>query len=293
MTHKPPQPKAVNRPPIKTGCAGWSLPRAAWPAFAATGTHLQRYAGQLNATEINSSFYRPHKHETYARWAASVPEGFRFSVKLPKAITHDKRLRDCADVLDAFVAQASGLGDTWGCLLVQLPPSLAFAGDDVSSFFGALRERYGGAIVLEARHASWFTPAADAALQRWHTGRVLADPMLFDLQDAAGTINAPPNFINVQAPTADGGGLMLGRPGGDRGIAYLRLHGSPRVYYSAYQPPVLDGLAARLEQAAAAGADVWCIFDNTASGAAIDNALYLKGALGRAVRPRAAPALQP
>ena len=80
---------------VKVGCAGWSLPRVAWPEFPAAGTHLQRYAVHLNAVEINSSFYRPHQPATYARWAASVPESFRFSVKLPKTITHQQRLRDC------------------------------------------------------------------------------------------------------------------------------------------------------------------------------------------------------
>jgi uncharacterized protein YecE (DUF72 family) len=74
--------------PLHIGCAGWSLPRESWPHFAGTGTHLQRYAGQLNAAEINSSFYRPHQPATYERWAERVPTHFRFSVKLPKTITH-------------------------------------------------------------------------------------------------------------------------------------------------------------------------------------------------------------
>jgi len=75
------------------GCAGWSLPREQWPAFAAEGTHLQRYASRFNAVEINSSFYRPHLPKTYARWAQSVPPGFRFSVKVPQRITHELRLQ--------------------------------------------------------------------------------------------------------------------------------------------------------------------------------------------------------
>ena len=77
---------------IQVGCAGWSVPRATWPEFPDAGTHLQRYAARFNAVEINSSFYRPHQTATYARWAASVPDPFRFSVKLPKTITHQQRL---------------------------------------------------------------------------------------------------------------------------------------------------------------------------------------------------------
>src|SRR4051794_31096467 len=111
---------------LRIGCAGWSLPRAVLERFPREGSHLQRYAARLNCTEINSSFYRPHQRSTYARWCESVPEDFRFAVKLPRAITHDARLRGVAKQLDTFLGQASGLGDKLGCLLVQLPPSLAF-----------------------------------------------------------------------------------------------------------------------------------------------------------------------
>ena len=82
--------------------------------FAAEGSHLQRYAARLPAVEINSSFHRPHTTATYARWAANVPPDFRFSVKLPRTITHQHKLRDCAPLVDEFLAQASGLGERLG-----------------------------------------------------------------------------------------------------------------------------------------------------------------------------------
>lgn len=242
---------------VRLGCAGWSLPREVWPEFPAEGSHLERYAARLNAAEINSSFYRPHQPETYARWADSVPEDFRFAVKLPKTITHEKRLMDCAPLLQDFLAQARGLGEKLGCLLVQLPPSLAFDKGVAQQFLRALRECHQGPAALEARHASWFTPEADAVLQSGHVGRVLADPVLFD----------------------------AGRwPGGDPALVYLRLHGSPRMYYSAYPHDLLDALAVRLGLAAAAGlsSSVWCFFDNTASGAATADALYTLRALENA-----------
>ncbi|MDO9406132.1 MAG: DUF72 domain-containing protein [Polaromonas sp.] len=247
----PTQPSAR---PVNIGCAGWSLPRASWPSFPADGSHLERYAARFNAVEINSSFYRPHQAATYARWAGSVPASFRFSVKLPKTITHTQRLADCDALLDTFLAQAGGLGDKLGCLLVQLPPSLALQADTAIAFFEALRARHPGAVALEPRHASWFTPEADAWLAGLKVARVLADPVLHD----------------------------QGRlPGGDPALVYLRLHGSPRMYYSAYARPVLDLLAVRLDKAAASDAAVWCVFDNTAAGAAVDDALYLLGTSGR------------
>ena len=102
------------------GCAGWSLPREFWPQFAADGTHLQRYASRFAAVEINSSFYRPHRPATYARWAASVPASFRFAAKLPRRITHELRLRQSEAALSIFLAEVTALQSQLGCLLVQL-----------------------------------------------------------------------------------------------------------------------------------------------------------------------------
>src|SRR5690242_13869791 len=125
-------------PFIDVGCAGWSIRREYAEHFPATGTHLERYARRLPAVEINSSFYRPHRPETYARWAASVPESFRFAVKVPKEITHTRRLRDVADPLDRFLSETRALGDKLGPLLVQLPPSLRFETEVVEAFFTIL-----------------------------------------------------------------------------------------------------------------------------------------------------------
>jgi uncharacterized protein YecE (DUF72 family) len=239
------------------GCAGWSLARDVQPAFAPEGSHLQRYASRLNAVEINSSFYRPHSRATYERWAAAVAPDFRFSVKLPRAVTHDSRLVDTEPLLDAFLAQATGLGDRLGCLLVQLPPSLGFQPATAAPFFHALRQRHGGALALEPRHASWFTPEVDAWLAGQQVARVLADPVRHD-----------PGRV----------------PGGFAGRIYLRLHGSPRMYYASYRPETIRALARRIAVALRDGHEVWCIFDNTAAGAAAHNALDLKQALDKEIR---------
>jgi hypothetical protein len=112
--------------PLYIGIAGWSVPSRYAAEMPQGGTHLERYARRLNAAEINSSFYRPHQRKTYERWARSVPAGFRFSVKVPKAITHERRLSDCGALLDRFVMEVTGLRDKLGVLLVQLPPKLKF-----------------------------------------------------------------------------------------------------------------------------------------------------------------------
>lgn len=225
------------------GTAGWSIPAQYAAKFPGTGTHLQRYGARLNAAEINSSFYRPHQRKTYARWADSVPEDFRFAVKLPRSITQERRLLDCDELLARFLDEVGGLGDKLGVLLVQLPPSLVYDARIASGFFRKLRQSK-TLLACEPRHASWFTPEADAALTKLKVARVAADP-----------------------PRATGDGT----PGGWAGFAYWRMHGSPKIYYSDYSAKTLKTLAGKLKR------DDWCIFDNTAAFAALGNALTIKG----------------
>src|SRR5215217_2835510 len=134
-------PRALCSATIRTGTAAWSIPREHAAPFPVTGSHLERYGAVFNAVEINSSFYRPHRTATYERWAASVPEDFRFAVKVPKAITHERRLTDVDDLLDRFLSEAGGLGTKLGPLLVQLPPSLSFKPGVADRFLNQIRSR--------------------------------------------------------------------------------------------------------------------------------------------------------
>ena len=118
------------------GCAGWAIPSVARHQFPDEGSTLQRYTARFSAVEINSSFYRPHKSSTYARWADSVPPTFRFAVKVPKEITHTRRLVDIEAMLEEFLAQASCLGNRLGCLLMQLPPTLGYSAAAEAFFSG-------------------------------------------------------------------------------------------------------------------------------------------------------------
>ena len=232
---------------VRIGTAGWSIPRQSAARMPGAGTHLQRYATRLNAAEINSSFHRPHRPQTYAKWAEAVPADFRFAVKLPKAITHKAKLEGCEDLLAAFGAEIAGLGVKRGPLLIQLPPSLAYPAEIAGRFFDSVARILGGQTVIEPRHASWYQPEVDAVLIERQIARVVADP---PVPEAAR------------------------EPGGWRGLTYIRFHGSPRVYWSAYEASQVADLDARIADLAAQG-DVWTIFDNTASGAALGNALDL------------------
>ena len=230
-----------------------------------------RYASVLGCTEINSSFYRSDRAEVYQRWAALTPPGFRFSVKLPRTITHEGRLRRAREPLMRFLAEAAGLGDRLAVLLLQLPPSFAFEARSMRRFFALLGDLYAGAVVCEPRHPSWFTPAADRVLVACRVGRAAADP--------------------ARVPEAANPGGWLGVDGDGRGaLIYYRWHGAPRMYWSGYDHAWLQ---ARSEQLRLwpADASCWCIFDNTAGGQANPNALKLQMMLtpGLRLRPEGGP----
>ncbi len=130
---------------------------------------------------------------------------------------------------------------------MQLPPSLSFDARIVAAFFSTLRRRYDGFLACEPRHPSWFAPKCDRLLTDREVARVAADPAV--VPDAA-------------------------EPGGWEGLVYFRLHGSPKIYYSDYSDADLSSVSARIA-GSAVSALTWCIFDNTALGAATANALMV------------------
>ena len=231
---------------LRIGTAGWSIPKQ-FAASSPDETHLVRYSQIFSCTEINSSFYRSHRLSTWEKWANSVPEDFRFSVKAPKTITHEAKLACTQAQLQNFLIEANALGDKLGTILFQLPPSFVFSPVVARTFFTMLRDLYSRNTVIEPRHATWFTPEVDALLQSFQIARVAADPA-----------RVP------QAAYAAGWGELI----------YCRLHGSPRIYYSSYPATYLQALAATI--AGHPAKEIWCIFDNTASGAAFGDAQGLK-----------------
>jgi uncharacterized protein YecE (DUF72 family) len=251
VSYEPRMVKSTARtrlPPLRIGTAGWSINSRYVAQIPRDGSHLERYARRLNAVEINSSFTRPHQRKTYERWARSVPDDFRFSVKVPKSISHEQVLRDCDELLDRFVSEAEGLGDRLGAWLLQLPPSFSFNAEVFNRFFDSLAKRSPVAVALEPRHASWFTQEVNERLIERRIARVAADP-----------------------PRITG----AGEPGGWHGLAYYRWHGAARIYYSDYEETALEALRRRLDVSRKRAASTWCIFDNTAAGAALGNALTL------------------
>src|SRR6185437_2982688 len=248
--------------PFFVGTAGWTVPKQHLGLFSASDdaanlSHLDRYAGRLRCAEINSSFHRPHRRATWERWSGVTPAHFRFAVKAPKAITHTANLVNTGGALLEFFEAVGGLGEKLGPVLFQLPPKLAFDEGVAREFLSTLRELHPGAVVLEPRHASWFTPSADRLQRSFQIARVAADPPK--------------------------GSESAAQPGGWPGLRYWRLHGSPRTYYSDYDEAWLQAFAKRLQsqQDSSGEKEIWVIFDNTALGNATGNATRLVDALRR------------
>nr|MDQ4087028.1 DUF72 domain-containing protein [Pseudomonadota bacterium] len=209
---------------------------------------LERYAARFAGAEINSSFHRRHRAATWQRWGDSVPAAFRFSVKMPKTVTHTRKLGGCEEEVAQFIEEVRPLGAKFAVLLVQLPPKLAFEAALAEPFFTELRRSTTARLACEPRHPSWFEDEADALLTKLEVARVAADPAVVE---------------------------RAAVPGGWSGLVYWRLHGSPNIYRSSYEEERLDAYAALMRSALAEGRQVWCIFDNTAGSAAAGNALAL------------------
>lgn len=175
---------------------------------------------------------------------------------MPRTITHDSGLQHCELVLASFVKEVSALEDKLGCVLIQLPPSLVLDMEVATHFFRILRTLTDAPVVCEPRHTSWFNAQGDAVLREADVSAVWAHP----------------------SPVA--GAELSPNPK----LRYLRLHGAPHVYYSAYDDAFIDGIASTMRLSATEGREAWCIFDNTARGAAIPNALALMEKLGDKLR---------
>ncbi len=237
----------------RIGLAGWSEAVSKHRAyFPGSGSGLARYASTLSVVEVNASFYRAVRAETFASWAEQTPPHFAFTVKINRAITHAARLSANAKLEQALEPMMS-LGPKLAAVLIQLPPTLVVEPERDEAFLDRLRGLYSGMVAWEPRHPSWDTPEAAALLAEHRIIRVRTD---------------------IPAPEA------AHSPHG----TYVRLHGTARRYYSAYSSTDLAALASWLGEAPGPGGAVKpplsgtpaiVIFDNTASSAGVRNALEL------------------
>ena len=158
------------------GTSGYNYPEwrgSFYPEKMASAKMLPYYAERFASVEINYTFYRSPSPKTLEAWSSETPAGFRFTLKAPRRITHEARLRDCADELRFFLGKAALLGPKLGALLFQLPPYLRKDLALLDAFLEALPHPVCAA--FEFRHASWLDDAVYARLAARNLALCVAD----------------------------------------------------------------------------------------------------------------------
>lgn len=166
---------------IRVGIGGWNYEpwrNTFYPPGLPQRLELHHASRQLTAIEINSSFYRAPAPDTFRKWHDETPDGFVFSAKAPRHVTHRKRLAEAADGAQRFIEGALHLQAKLGPLVWQLPPSTRFDPDDLGAFLASLpREAAGRTLrhVLEARHESFLCEDFVALVREHRVATVFTD----------------------------------------------------------------------------------------------------------------------
>jgi len=212
-----------------------SLPRKEW---------FDYYAKHFNTYEFNGSFYRFPTVQNLLSWHDKVPDDFKFSIKVPKTITHIKRMEECNKEIEEFYQISSeGLKTKLACILWQLPPSFSFSEDKLDTVLRVMSPNFKN--VVEFRHGSWWR---EDVMTRLHENGVTFC-----------NVNYPQLPTEIQQATS---------------ISYIRMHGNPQLFYSEYAKEDIEALYHQINNVGFH--EVYVYFNNTASTGAIINALQLK-----------------
>lgn len=239
---------------VRVGTSGWAYrhwlgrlyPRRLPPARA-----LAHYACRFPAVEVNSTYYRLPEARSFDAWRDATPPGFRFAVKAPGSVTHDKRLVGVEAETAEFVERCRRLGDRLGVVLVQLPPGFRADLRLLARFLDLVPG--GVRVAVELRHASWFER---------------------DVRDLLASRGAA--FV-VHDYGRRGSPLWV-----TSGVAYLRLHGPSGRYRGAYDAEALLAWAEQVKAWVAGGVEAYVFFNNDERGKSVRDALALRALLGDA-----------
>lgn len=212
------------------------IPRKQW---------FEYYVTRFNSFELNSTFYAMPRLKTMQDWYNKAPDNFRYSAKVPKTVTHIKLFEETRTTMDEFYGVLrDGLKEKLGCVLFQLPPRLTFSDELLDNIIANTNTGFTNAI--EFRNATWWNKKVyDKLAEHNITFCGVSYPKL-------------PDDVIVNTSTN-----------------YYRLHGVPKLYYEQYDDPFLESVANRISKSRKIK-EAYVYFNNTASVAAIHNALYLK-----------------
>ncbi len=241
---------------IRIGCSGWNyrhwrelfypkgLPQRLWFDF---------YAEHFDTVEINNSFYRLPKAETFEKWRDQAPPGFCYAVKANRFLTQAKKLKDCAEPLARMMPPFRALGDRLGPILYQLPPRFRINLERLAEFLELAPKDVTN--VFEFRDPSWYEDETYALLEKHGAS--------FCVHDMKGSATER---------------IAVGP------AAYVRFHGGVGKYWGRYSDEALLSWTDWLVEQARAGRTCWCYFNNDIHAHAIHDAQTLKAMVAQAVR---------
>ncbi len=228
------------------GTSGWTYPEwqgVFYPEDWPKRRWFEYYAGKFATVEVNATFYRTFKDQTYHKWREQAPAAFRYVLKVPRVITHRKHLKEAEAEIKSFWRSVSLLEDKLGLLLLQLAPGSAYDPDSLKQAllaFGDFRK-----VAVEFRDKKWLTEEIKDLLKE--TGAVFC------------AVDSPKSRL-VDWVTAE--------------VAYIRLHGRQRWYNYDYSTAELREIAALAGRLVKSGAGtVYIFFNNSVNGYAPQNAL--------------------
>jgi len=230
------------------GCSGFynnDWKGSLYPEDSKSKDFLTLYSQAFNSVEINSTFYRKPTQKTLQKWFDETPEDFRFFIKIPKTISHEKRLKDCKAEISEFCDHIqSGLKEKLAGFLYQFPPSFKNTPENTEVILDNINFNFLN--VIEFRHESWWKEEVFHLLRE--------NNIVFSGVSFPGNL---PEEVIINHPD----------------ILYYRLHGKPVLYKSEYPEEFLKDLAEKIEKEQH---KTFIFFNNTWGTAAIHNSLYLK-----------------
>lgn len=241
---------------VRIGCSGWIYPHwrgRFYPEKLAVKKWFAFYAEHFDTVEINNSFYRLPKAETFDAWREQAPPGFRYAVKANRFLTQAKKLKDCAEPLERMMPPFRHLEQTLGPILYQLPPRFRLNLERLEQFLEIAPKDTVN--VFEFRDKSWYDDAVLALLERHGA-----------------------SFCAHDLPGLESPRIAVGP------VAYLRFHGGQGKYWGRYSDEALLGAADWIAGQARGGRPVWVYFNNDTDGAAIEDALTLKATVAQSQR---------
>jgi len=235
---------------IYIGTSGWNYEHwkeIFYPPDCPKSKWLEFYAQHYGTVELNASFYRLPKPQTFENWRTKTPDNFLWAVKANKYITHIKKIQDVEEPLERFFGSVELLKEKLGPILFQLPPSLSFDEAILSRFCDQLKGNH--LYALEVRHSSWTKRRVIDILRDYNIALCISD--------TAG------RYPYIEENTAS--------------FSYIRLHGSKKLYASEYTEEELHVFAKKIRDWSR---ETYLYFDNDYGGYAIKNAKRLKEILG-------------